>query len=1385
MPATSSAPGSQPQSAPRPKVRRRKPSTTTPDVALSRSAPDRTNRQSSRAQRRVTTQRNTEALANAEQAAQKAVKVAKRAQRQGRREKTALKQLKQLAKGRETAAQQALERAERKGAKAVAKGQADPVPKSAFDLVGEEARKASAQGIAHRAIPGLVSKGTAGDVRTVLTGSRNPSAGELALAVAPLPAAKGAQVVRGVLRGRKVLGTAKRAEQARDVVETARKARKAERVASRAKQTSRVSKARTTGAGMGKQARKRLSRTEAKAAAKRTAHRTADRAVRSSTSPVVAAASAAPGDVGDRTRAFVEGTVTANPAKAGKTTLEAVPGLFTGGASVVGAGLRSIKEGDPKYLSAAAKAMGEGTLDALKPYVSGDADKVREATEEGAGYILAPLAPRGAVSRPAKAAGRGAKRGAKAATSPVTRRVRVRRAASGKTAPGKTQRAGQIVGGGKKRKDVAVVMARHRGPGQRLAQQEAGKVVAAERKSTGTRHLRKNRTGPDAGAAAAVLARHGIGRKGTLARLKDALRDVDNPRNEMVNLTNTAEWLRNHPDVLKDDAFWKAVDEFHRTQDPITTSPTAKFSAQGDAAGVPRPEARVPHAAREFTNARTREGAFKDLEKSKRLLSRAKGDARVAALQAAEATGPRRTELAGVAATLREAARKQEIKVRGLGKALKNYRAKDARDQALVDEYVADVRAKRHPDLEDPAWMSEKPIKQDPDVPGGGHKPGLVVHRQTGAARKGDMIDRSFPAVLRNSIIDPHIRTATSRGIREVLSRFGKTVDGKRVFTGPQLVKLAAEGKIDLTKTKAVPSRWWKAATEDEVFDAVKLHEDTSKLLRQEVADLKNAKGTKYVLLDNEHAFELADQLQPEAGRWEKVIGTTAGIGSRIVLYSPAWVAAQVVNETSQLIADAGVRGTAGAAGDLVNLWRTDRPAYEAALRVSGDPSPAAHPVAPRTNAAASEYLDISEAGRAMRRTPVGRFLYEAFRLRTFSNIDRWKSTRIRAVAKLAKENKGFGTFTKGLGGMVKTMPEVSAKLAKMSRAERHAYIAKNPRIEREILDHVDDMMGNWEAFTRFERSFGPLAAFYPYLRMSLRWTFHTFPKGHPVKAQIFYLLAQQNRDQLEKLLGAEPSFIQGAYPALYDKEGKPDAVLPGGARFGAPGSNVLVEAMGEGNVIGALRLLNPGLSTPLFALTGLNPFTGKQDVEPGTPEWGMHALSYLLSAAPPLRATGLSKLEDQSDASKVFENIDPNRAMRSFLNPFIPLSGERARMQQTLSDALDAASNKPEYGDLIDAIMAKDSALVRELANRVDLAKDAKGVLEEFMPPSKAEDKAVTKAGQIYYGGSKALKDEKKKPKVRRADNSIFSQGGDSIFAPSGGGKSIFDNGGGGSIFK
>ena len=164
----------------------------------------------------------------------------------------------------------------------------------------------------------------------------------------------------------------------------------------------------------------------------------------------------------------------------------------------------------------------------------------------------------------------------------------------------------------------------------------------------------------------------------------------------------------------------------------------------------------------------------------------------------------------------------------------------------------------------------------------------------------------------------------------------------------------------------------------------------------------------------------------------------------------------------------------------------------------------------------------------------------------------------------------------------------------------------------------------------------------------------------------------------------------------------------------------------------------NPAVGAAVYGVTGLDPFSGDKVAD--TPdEIGLHALNQLLSLSPAVRYAGANDVGEgeESEAAKVFREIDPNRAVRSALNPFIPLSAERARQQATLSRAFERVADDPEFGDLVQAILDGDRDSLQELYERVDLADDARDVIERFLPNSRAEERAVSEAGTILREGS------------------------------------------------
>src|SRR5690606_11946182 len=194
-----------------------------------------------------------------------------------------------------------------------------------------------------------------------------------------------------------------------------------------------------------------------------------------------------------------------------------------------------------------------------------------------------------------------------------------------------------------------------------------------------------------------------------------------------------------------------------------------------------------------------------------------------------------------------------------------------------------------------------------------------------------------------------------------------------------------------------------------------------------------------------------------------------------------------------------------------------------------------------------------------------------------------------------ARVDKELNSFIKGLAGANVIQRDTAKKLAGMPLHEQLAWISRNRKTMDRLADYLDDVMGNWTAFTRFERAFGPGVMFYPFVRMSFRWAFWSFPKRHPIRAQILYFLAQRHSEEIEKITGNKADWIDYAHPILFGEGGKPEEVLPIGHRL-VPGLNAIVEAIGSDNLTGIFRSLNPGLSTLIYGGSLVDPMSGRQE---------------------------------------------------------------------------------------------------------------------------------------------------------------------------------------------
>lgn len=1084
-----------------------------------------------------------------------------------------------------------------------------------------------------------------------------------------LAASGGAGALKGTARAVAAARTAKAAKEAKAVkkVAKAEKAAKTSRVKAAAKKPAKKAKARYAAP------ERKLRRA-----------RRAERAVVRSTDPVVVPAAAS-----DPARAFVEGNVTADPKKAAATTARAIPASLSFVASAAGAAGKAAVTGDTSSLKGTAKA-GEQALEALKPLVSGDPEKVREAVEDDVGYIFAPLAPRGIVSGPAKTLGKGVKSTAKATIKalPEPKSRVAKRAVARRNPPGKMRRAGQVVTGGRKRRSVADALQDEVRPQQlRAARREAD----VERKIT--KVSRKNRKPAD--NALAVLAEYGIGRKNpmeNLERVKRSLSEAaeDNLPIDRVTTRRVIRLLEENPDVLSEPALWEAVDAYKKSAGEVTTSRRAQYMSQARVLDVPQPEKAVPSPARAHTSAKTREAAWADLRGKTKAAKKARKEASLLSARAKEAKGARAAELRQQAKAKRAIAKAHTVEARALYDGLKDYTRPDGKvsiqarrkmwDKQMVDEFVNEVTGRATAEgFETPAWtrhndMSNMVEQQalGPSV-GGGQTP-KAVHPRKGTAEAADVVDRSYRALVSGSIWYPRMQQAVSRFVRRVDDEHSLAVGGERTFNGKRLTELVNEGKIDLRSHVPVPSRFWQQASKNADFDLDQFVTDISRQTRQDLADLDKAPGTKYHLWPREVAEEFADQLSRKGGYFEQAGSALAAAGSRTILgLSPAWALAQIGAEGMQMFAAANPARLARAARTTQQLAKKYPDEYESFAGTAGESVVALdQPHSLRIDMDGNTQSMFNEAYRGIGRTRTGKAFLETMRLRPLGLFDRWKGGKFRTTLKAANVDRELNSFLKSLSAANRQQAALAKKLSGMSRVDQLAWISRNPKELARHSRYLDDVMGNWTSFTRFEKAFAPAVMFYPFLRMSLRWTFWSYPKRHPIKAEILYFLGQRNAEEIEKITGGDASWIDYANPVVYNEDGEAEAVLPAGRRL-MPGLNALTEAIGEDNIAGVFRALNPALSIPVYGLTGVDPMSGDQEKEKNR---ALLMLNQLLSMPAPARLAELNRVGEPppSAISKEFDRIDPQADVRSGLMPYLPLSAERFAEKTHLSRLLDDA---------------------------------------------------------------------------------------------------------------
>lgn len=1008
-----------------------------------------------------------------------------------------------------------------------------------------------------------------------------------------------------------------------------------------------------------------------------------------------------------------------------------------------------------QYLSDAAQGLGQigGNL------LSGDPKTVQKAVENEVG--LSFLLPVPAITRLERY--QRLRSGLRDAAQQARERLATEYGLPLRHGPGE-QRVFGFTERRAQRKDVAKMTADTTLPSRVQTGHYERPIVAAARKTPRARSLR-NLHGMEGGDLAQTLASYGFTQKGWRHHLELLKRQgpVGEPaRAGDVNLRSVVDFAERNPHILEDPALWQLVEHYRHSTRNLPAEVSGKGSKraavleQGQLFGIRPPEERVPHAARQFTDAQDRAGAWRDLRQSEKRAKELRTEAR---LKLAEAgahevlpghsgrysgfaghqgppEGPRlqghaptpeqlkelsaakaledrglvapsparlnATRLRDEAKQLYVEARKLDLRNRDFRRALHPFSRPGAAvssrarrklwDQALEDEYHREVTARAAMEGMVPGvYTHHAPLRQEGEIAPQarfGNAATRVQHVRRSdefSLAATDTVDRSLRTLLAGSVEGPRVRAAGQQLARRFFSKYSTPLkigdQTKRRVTQSQFAQAIRDGQLSEEHYVWVPEAQYKQAYIDPHVPPERYAAEAHAALRGEIINPKtgkpfDTKGAKGVVVPKEAYKEYAAQINPVRGVADRVANAISKTAGRVLLFSPAWVASQIVAEGLPII---------------MSNPRLLNPAYmlklERRLKEWNDVSPneamafaatmgeapirAASPSELRPFQSSKAHQLFYDGARAIEHNPIGRAVFSTARLRPFVLFDQWRHGKYQKVLAAAEVDRRLNGFLSNLQGALIHEKRLSDELRHLPPGEQlHALM--QPRFKRDldkIQNYVEGITGNWTAYTRFERAFSPAAVFYGFVRYAMRWPL-TFAKHHPVAATINYFLAQQNANQVEKLLGGKPTeFYQYANPVVTSGSGEKQW-LPGGARV-APGLSAPAQGVLSGNApAAAVGTLNPLYGALVGLVTGTDSFGGHDENEGALGlHWSLGA-RMLMSTPPLARFLGIG--ESHSPTAEALHRLDPNRKVRSLVDPYLSQSGQQAKESAEIIRALE-----------------------------------------------------------------------------------------------------------------
>lgn len=1045
-----------------------------------------------------------------------------------------------------------------------------------------------------------------------------------------------------------------------------------------------------------------------RAAARGAARGAAKRPVKTSVGAAAASPVPLPAEADKRARAFLKGEAAAalgHPGKYARTTAEAGLGFLTFPLSVAGAGVQSAKEGSLAPLGKEAKDTVAGTKKMVTELASGDPKRVERSALQESGAI--PFIPVPHVLRrlkgtktyeDARARVRGSVEGKRAKT-----RGRLEEAEKA------SQESGAFVGRKKARKVKQSIPDTAR-QGEHYVVRSLGRLTEKQRSRHWiarefARIKREQEHGKAAGEHVAKPLRKSKGTNQAEQNFGEALRIVGKyglPRNEGAGMAfvrklhegfpqgehgkvpagahldrHSTAFILEHPELFKDRHFWESVERLDHIQKEVGTSPRNQFQAQVDSLINPlrqeqgrpallKPEEMVTPEALRLLPKRdvrqfgewSRSKAFDFLAELKR-----KGDGRsqvrAAALQKAlDDAGngerlmrpPEHGGAAGGVSTTRSVPWTPEMLKRHLNQVKPELKRLGLREPT---PYLADVL---------PSEMKGA----EPNY-GGMNALGKAWPSRGIAAKSGNALS-DFESTIYHSVIGPRARNAFKAGLNRIFDKASRKVEGRRYLTRKQVehainthqwphgtVPVRTQMLRSLIEgERPVDPVEFRQALFGEIEHGRKLVSGAKDELRGEIEAVKAAgtTGEKFAPMDAVAMRELMGHMEGPKGV-SVGMGHVSNFATRTILNSPAFEISQFAQE--------GIPGAMALGRDVVHIPKALKalkainklPLAEQAQIKAVFGSSVGILGSPHLKGVRSE--GFMDPARAAGSKQAWRHAWEIVNGSKLSRFDRARAGAFREVAGLAKiegdlrrAEKGFQGWRRSAKNLFKHQQRAVEDMKGMPPEARALYISEHPRLGDELIKDMHGMMGNWDAFTTFEKNISPFAIFYPFQRYSVLWMLYHFPLDHPVVSTGLAMLGAVNAQELRKIAareGGTPSVLDYTKPVIAG-----GSVLPSGQRF-FPGLGAIQQAVLEGKPMQALQSASPALSIPIESLTGKNAYTNAPLGESGLE----HLLRSGANLSPLLRFLGAPDIgKGKSPGSQAFGALDPLRSQRSFVNPFI-----------------------------------------------------------------------------------------------------------------------------------